>query len=364
MRVLVDIGHPAHVHLFKNAIWKLEENGHEIQITARNKEITTYLLEAYGFDYVNLGDHKKTMVGKAFGILQRDYALYKVAKKFNPDVLVGGVGNLYMAQVSRLVRKPSIIFDDTEHAYLEHLLCDSFATVICTPSCFKKDLGPKQIRYNGYHELAYLHPNYFTPDPSVLDELELKEGERFIIMRFVAWDASHDAGHKGISMEMRRRFVSELEKYGRVLITSESELPAEFEPYRVKVASEKMHDLLYYAATYVGEGGTMATEAAVLGIPSVYISSLVGTMGNFEELETKYDLIQSFRKPADALKATHNILSDENSKTVWQKRREILLSEKIDVTKFMTEFIEGYPESFKIMKENPTLILDVCLQMS
>jgi predicted glycosyltransferase len=342
MRILVDIGHPAHVHLFKNAIWKLKENGHEIKITARNKEITTNLLEAYDLDYVNLGDHKKTMVGKAFGILQRDYALYKVAKKFKPEVLVGGVGNLYLAQVSRLLGKPSIIFDDTEHAYLEHLLCHPFATVICTPSCFKKDLGPKQIRYNGYHELAYLHPNYFTPDPSVLGELELKEGERFIIMRFVAWDASHDVGQKGISMEMRRRLVSEIEKYGRVLITSESELAAEFEPYRIKVAPERIHDLLYYAALYVGEGGTMATEAAVLGTPSVYISSLVGLMGNFEELETKYDLMQAFIEPDDALKAIHNILSEENSKSMWQKRREILLSEKIDVTKFMVEFIEKY----------------------
>ena len=137
-----------------------------------------------------------------------------------------------------------------------------------------------------------------------------------------------------------------------MLITSESELPVEFEPYRVKVAPEKMHDLLYYAALYVGEGGTMATEAAVLGTPSVYISSLVGTMGNFEELETKYDLMQAFREPDDALEATHNILSDESSKSVWQKRREILLSEKNDVTTFMTEFIEGYPESFKILKEN------------
>ena len=340
MRVLVDISHPAHVHLFKNAIWKLKEDGHEVQITARNKEITTHLIGAYGFDYVNLGTHKKTMIGKAFGILQRDYALYKVVKKFKPDVLVGGVGNLYVAQVSRLVRKPSIIFDDTEHAYFEHWLCDSFATVICTPSCFKKDLGPKQIIYNGYHELAYLHPNYFAPDQSVLGKLGLKEGERFIIMRFVAWDAGHDVGHKGISMEMRWQFVTELEKYGRVLITSESELPLEFESYGIKLAPEKMHDLLYYAALYVGEGGTMASEAAMLGTPSVYISSLVGTMGNFEELETIYGLVYSFSDSSAALEKALHFLDDENSKILWQKKREKLLRDKIDVTKWMKELIE------------------------
>ena len=344
MRVLVDITHPAHVHLFKNAIWKLKEDRHEIQITARNKEITIHLLEAYDFDYVNIGDHKKTMVGKAFGILQRDYALYKVAKKFKPNVLVGGVGNLYVAQVSRLLGKPSIIFDDTEHAYLEHLLCDPFATAICTPSCFKKDLGPKQIRYNGYHEFAYLHPNYFTPDPSVLDELGLKEGERFIIMRFVAWNASHDVGHKGISMDMRRRFVSELEKYGRVLITSESELPAEFEPYRVKVAPEKMHDLLYYAALYVGEGGTMASEAAVLGTPAVYTNTL--RMGYTDEEEYKYGLIFNLSSNEesyeDIIKKTVELVAQDDLKMEWEKKKDHLLNDKIDVTKFMIETIERY----------------------
>jgi predicted glycosyltransferase len=293
VRILVDIGHPAHVHLFKNMIWGMEKKGHEIKVTTRDKDITIHLLNAYSFDFENMGKNKKCLINKLFGILEFDYKLLKIAKSFNPDIFIGA-GSIYATHIAAILRKPFISFDDTEHSTEQYKLYAPFATAICTPSCFKKDLGPKQIRYNGYHEVAYLHPYYFTPDPSVLDELGLKAGERFIIIRFVAWDASHDVGQKGINMEMLRRFVSELGKYGLVLITSESELPAEFAPYRVKVAPEKMHDLLYYAVLYVGEGGTMATEAAVLGTPSVYISSLVGIMGNFEELETKYDLIQAF----------------------------------------------------------------------
>jgi len=340
MKVLVDIGHPAHVHFFKNAIWKLESKDHEVQITARDKEIALYLLEAYGFKYHNLGENQKGLAKKAIGMLKIDFEMYKVVKKFNPDVLIG-IHSPYVAQVSKLLRKPSLIFTDTEHAKLANILTFPFATAICTPSCFKKDIGLKQIRYNGYHELAYLHPNYFTPDSSVLDELGLKEGERFIIMRFVAWDASHDVGHKGISIEMRRRFVSEFKKYGRVLITSESELPADFEPYRAKIAPENMHDLLYYAALYVGEGGTMATEAGILGTPSIFISSLVGSMGNFEELEDKYGLVYSFREPLSALSATLKILENSESKEEWNAKRKILLNETNDVTPLIVENIEG-----------------------
>jgi len=339
MKVLIDIGHPAHVHFFKNAIWKLQSKGHEVIITTRDKEVTLDLLNAYGFEYHNFGKNRKGLINKAIGMVITDFQLYKVAKNFNPDVLTG-IHNPYVAHIGKLLKKPSLIFTDTEHAKLANRLTFPFATTIYTPSCFKGDLGPKHIRYDGYHELAYLHPDYFTPDPSVLDELELKEYERFIILRFVAWDASHDVGHKGISMEVRRRFVTELEKYGRVLITSESELPAEFESYRIKVAPEKMHDLLYYAALYIGEGGTMATEAGILGTPSIYFSSLVGMMGNFETLEDKYGLVYSYSDHPFALKSAINILKISDSKEHWIDKRQRLLNETIDVTSYIVKRIE------------------------
>jgi len=339
MRIIVTLGHPGHVHLFKNVIKILEHRGHIIKIIAADRGILLRLLDSINFKYEILDKHRKGISIKGFGLVLREYRLIKIVKKFKPDICVG-MGPIPLAHVSRLFNIPIISFTDTEHDKFERFLSDPFVTTIFTPSCFKKDLGPKQIRYNGYHELAYLHPNYFTPEPSVLDELGLKENERFIIMRFVAWDASHDVGHKGISIEMRRRFVGELEKYARVLITPESELPADFEPYQAKIAPENMHDLLYYAALYVGEGGTMATEAGILGTPSIFISSLVGSMGNFEELEDKYGLVYSFRDPLSALSATLKILENSESKEEWNTKRKILLNETNDVTSFIVKNIE------------------------
>ncbi|OEU61372.1 MAG: hypothetical protein BA867_10795 [Desulfobacterales bacterium S5133MH16] len=353
MRILVDIGHPAHVHLFKNMIWQMEKKGHEIKITTRDKDITIRLLNAYGFDFENLGKNKKGLVNKVFGMLEFDYKLLKIAKSFNPDIITG-VGSIYAAHVAALLRKPYISFDDTEHSTEQYRLYAPFATAICVPSCFKKDIVPKHIRYNGYHELAYLHPNYFTPDLSVLDELGLKEGERFIIMRFVAWNASHDVGHKGISIEMRRRFVMELGKYGRVLITSESELPAEFEPYQIAVAPEKMHDLLYYATLLVGESATMASECAVLGTPSIFID--FAGRGYTDEQEKKYGLVYNFSESQtmqeNALEKAIELLEDECVEKKWDEKRLKLLSETVDVTKFMVNLIEKYPESLHGVTSN------------
>ena len=354
MKILVDICHPAHVHLFKNMIWILQNKGHEIKITCRDKDVVLDLLNAYDFKYAIIGSHKKTRLKKAFELISADYKLYNIAKKFRPDILVGGDGNIYVTHISWLTGKKSIVFNDGDDLLYEFPMMTPFASVICTPSCFKKDLGKKQIRYNGYHELAYLHPNYFTPNLAVLEEHGLSRDDTFIILRFIAWSGSHDVGQHGI--ENKIELVRELEKYGRVFITSEGLLPKELEKYKITVSPEKLHDLLYYASLYVGDGGTTASEAAVLGTHAVFVSTIVSGYLYDEE---NYGLVYVFSDPKtgekEGIKRTLELLKDNNLKNDAWERRKKLLNDKIDVTVFMVWFIENYPESFEEMKENPEI---------
>jgi len=345
MKILVDIGHPAHVHLFKNIIWNLEKDGHEVKITARDKEITLYLLNAYGFKYEKIGKHHKKLLNKLLGLIARDYKLYKVARKFKPDIFISH-GSMYAAHVAKLLGKPHISLEDTEHSTGQIRLYAPFTDVILTSTCFKLDLGKKQVRYTGYHELAYLHPNYFNPDPSVLDDLGLSKDDKFIMLRFVSWSASHDIGDRGFTNLMDA--VKSLEQYGRILITSEKKLPPELERYNIIVPPEKIHHLLYFADLYIGESATMASESAMLGTPSIFVST--SRRGYTDELESKYGLVYNFSDPKRgqeyALEKAFELLENENIKREWREKRIKMLSEKIDVTKFMTEFIENYPESF------------------
>jgi len=357
MKILVDVEHPAHVHFFKNMIWKLEEKGHKVKVVARATDTTLNLLNAYKFKYDNLGKHRKNLFSKIVELIIKDCKLYKIAKEFQPDILTS-VSSESMAHVSRLIRKPHIAFQDTEHAKLTIWLTNPFSDVICTPSCFKRDFGKKQVRYNGYHELAYLHPNYFKPDSAVLDDLGLSKDDKFIIMRFVSWSAVHDIGQYGISS--RKDLVSKLEKYGQVLISSEGKIEKEFEKYKLKASPEKFHSLLYYAQLYIGEGGTTATEAAILGTPSIHVSSTAKYCGNFEDLHKNYRLIYTFSDDRQALEKAIEILEDPDSKRKWRRRREKMLKEKIDVTAFMTDFIENFPESFYELREKE--LEDKCSQ--
>lgn len=339
MKILVDIGHPSHVHFFRNAIHELEKRGHKVKITARNKDTTLDLLDAYDLEYEYLGENQKNLAMKATNMLTSDYKLHKIAKKFKPDILTG-FSSIYAAHIGKLIGKPAIIFTDTEHDKICNYMINKFATTICTPRCFKKDFGPKQEYYEGYKELAYLHPDYFKPNPEILESTDLENGEDFIVLRFVSWNAIHDRGHQGITN--KKEVIEELKKYGRILITSETHLPNELKDYIIRLQPQKIHDLLYYAKMCVSEGATMATEAGILGTPTVYISSLCKTMGNFDELEKRYGLVYSHTNQNKGIETTKKILETKNSKKEWKKKRDRLLREKIDVTNWVVNFLEKY----------------------
>ena len=88
-------------------------------------------------------------------------------------------------------------------------------------------------------ELAYLRPNYFSPDLSVLELQGVKKGEKYAILRFVKWNANHDLGHTGITPENKIKAVQEFAKHARIFISSESELPAELESFKKKFHLKK-----------------------------------------------------------------------------------------------------------------------------
>lgn len=357
MKVLVDIGHPAHLHFFKNIIINLKSHGHEIVITARDTEIIKYLLNIYGFDFFILGKHGVGIFQKATGLLIKNYNLYKIAKEFKPDLLIG-IGNEYISQISFLINKPSIVFTDTEDATLTHFLTVPFAHVMITPQVFKKDFGKKHVRINGFKEVAYLHPSHFFPCPR--EELNLSLNEKIIIVRFISWGAAHDHNLKGINHEEKLEFIKTLSKYGKVLITSEKQLDGDLEKYRIHIPAEKMHSLLYYSDLYIGEGGTMAVEAGVLGTPAIHIESTSDgratgeTCGNFLELRDTYGLIYFYPTQQLALKKAIEILENPDSKHEWQDKKQKLWANVDDVTTWFTKFIEDYPERFyQYKKDNP-----------
>lgn len=338
MKAIFTIQHPAHVHLFRNTIDELERKGHDVSVFVREKDIVIELLDLYEISYTILAGKANSFVELAGRQAEYEFRLLKHAKRIDPDVMVA-MGEPGVAHVSTLLNCPGIIFTDTEHAWLQNILAFPFADRICTPICYQGNINSKQIRYEGYHELAYLHPNRFTPDPSSLNEIGLTEEDSFTILRLNAWKAAHDVGDSGLT-EIHD-VVSRLEDAGtEVIITSEPDLPNSLEQYNSEVPLHKMHDLLYYADLLIGESATMAAESAVLGTPAVFIST--SRRGYTDELGDRYGLVYTFSgadRQEVGIEKSLSIL-EESDQVQWERRRNRLLEDKIDTTEFILEQID------------------------
>jgi len=333
MNILIDIGHPAHVHVFKNYYHEMVSEGHHVHFTCREKECTIDLMDKYGLPYDLLGKPFKGAIKKVAGLAIFGKRLHRVAKREQIDLFLS-ISSMYAAHVAAYMRKPHIVLDDTEHSRFEHMLYKPFSSLVLTPSCFEKNMGKKHVRYDGFHELAYLHPHYFFPEDRIRQDLGLASDERFALLRFVSWNAGHDIKAVGLSIDQKREIVEKLQQTCKVFISSEKELPADLEGKRISIEPHQMHQVLAAADLYIGEGASMASECAMIGTPAIYVNSL--DAGTLKEQEA-YGLIKGFRNYTGVLEEINSIMALPDLKKAYRKRLNTMLAEKIDVTKMLLQ---------------------------
>ena len=216
MNILIDIAHPAHVHLIRNTYSELIKRGHKVFVTVKDIPAAKLLLEQYQIPYIYLGGKNDSLIGKVF--MQLIYNLKIWWLVLSEKIEIGFGSSLTMTHISRITKMHSIILDDdddeAEPLFVKY--AHPFADVVLSPACVSR-ASKNGIAYNGYHELAYLHPRRFTPDSSVLTEIGLKEGDIYFILRFNAFKAHHDVNVHGLSIENKRRLIACLEKKGKVI---------------------------------------------------------------------------------------------------------------------------------------------------
>ena len=357
MRLQFYLGHPAHFHLLKNVIQKLQVKGHDIAVLIKKKDILEDLLKNSNIKFTNIlsEGRKDTRLGILWGMLKRDFRSRLFAKKFKPDLLIGT--SVENSHLTKFMGIPSININEDDAAVvpLYAKLSYPWASAILTPVvCNNGKWENKSIKYNSYHELAYLHPNHFTPNKNVVKNY-FSPDQPYFILRFAKLKAHHDTGIDGINAIIARELIELLNPHGKVYITSERTLESEFEPYRIAINPLDMHHVMAFATLYIGDSQTMAAEAGVLGIPFIRFNDFVGRISYLAELEDKYKLGFGIKpnQPEVLYEKVKELISNPNLANEFQLRRRKMLSEKIDYAAFLVWFIENYPESVKIMKENP-----------
>ncbi|MFA5293183.1 MAG: DUF354 domain-containing protein [Phycisphaerae bacterium] len=341
MRFIFDLGHPAHFHLFKNAIIELEKAGHEVHIVARQKDCLTSLLDKAGLKYIAIPRSKTGLLASGIQNIRTFRTVYKIARQKPTDFIVGT--SLVAPYAAGLVGAKSIIFnaDDSKVVPLFTKLAYPFAHYIVTPESLNDDYGKKHIKHPSLHELAYLHPDRFQPNRNILKELGVGENEKYFLVRLVSLTAHHDIGEKGLSSEQAHLIVNKLLKHGKVFISAEKVLEKEFEPYLLKVDVDKIFDVMAFAQIVVGDSQTMIRESAVLGTPSIRCNTFVGRLSVIEDLQNKGLTCGFLPKDFDKLlECLDNWLANDKIKEQVRLKRDKFLGQKVDLTGWMIDFFE------------------------
>lgn len=339
MRILIEAHHPAHIHFFKNAIRIWREHRHEVLLLGRERDVMRKLLEACDWiPYRLISRAGKSNRFPAREMVARQWAVASAIRSMRPDIVVSVMGSY--TQPAFLFGVPNIVFTDSEFQHFNHRIAHPFATRIYTPACFTKPLGPKQVRYPGYHELAFLHPHYFKPDPAVLAHLDGAGARQYLLLRLSAWDTLHDIGQRGFAGYLAEA-IAELSARTRVFIIPEAGLDlGELEPYRLRLPPHMFHDALAFSRLVITEGASTASEAACLGVPAIYVSST--SRGYLDDQAKRYQLVHDFRSPEAALERALTLLDEYPDSTWLLEQQARLVQDHIDVTDFVVREIEGF----------------------
>lgn len=354
MNILIDVNHPAHVHMFRCFAHEMIDRGHKVLFTTRDKEFEKKILDAERLPYVNLGRKRDGKISRVLFNLQCAWRVWCIARRFKADLLLSH-GSIVAAHVARLLGKPAIAFEDTFNMEQVRLYLP-FTSVVLTSDYDHQIHSEKVIKYPGYNELLYMHPKRFTP--MTREEVERLLGigasMRYVLLRFVSWHATHDRGHKGISLEKKIEAVRQMSRYARVFISSEAELPSELAAYRLPTAPEMIGHVTAHATLVFGESATMVSEAAMLGVPGIYLDN-TGRLYT-QDLQERYGLCwcysESLEDQSAAITKALEILAQDPAILAvdMRKRAEKLMCEKIDVTGWLVWLVENYPSSVDVVR--------------
>jgi hypothetical protein len=300
----------------------------------QDKDRSFELLDACGMDYVKAGHTTgSNLVQKAFLFVWQSINYTIRSLRFRPDILIGRASPM-MAIAAWVCRRPHLIYEDTEVSKFSLTICKRLSKKILTPRTFLTDLGKAQQRVDTYKELFYLHPGVFTPSREVLRNAGFNPDEPYVLLRFVAWNASHDVGKKGLNDEEKLVLIRQLETAGvRVWVSSEKPLPETLEAYRLQTPYPLIHHVLAFARLVYSEGATMASEAVMLGTHALYVNEI--RSGSTKEQQERYALLYCFHGADDrytlATQKAMELLSLPDLQTLGQEKRQTLLREKSDI---------------------------------
>ena len=328
MRVWIDITNSPHVPFFRPLIRLLEEDGHEVDVTARAFAQTEQLLELHGIDATIVGAHGgRSRFGKSRAMASRLRQLRHWAKPRRFDAALSH-GSYDLTLTARRLRIPSTTTFDYEFALAQHQFGARAATRVVVPEAIPAERlrryglrPPKLVRYPGLKEEYYLAD--FEPDPDVPSQLGVDPARILVVLRPPPDVALYHRSGNPLFPRTLERLGRRDDVHAVVLPRTEEQrayvrslsLPSVIVPERAVDAQS----LMAAADLVISAGGTMNREAVALGVP-VY-TEFAGKLGGVDEQLIRDSRLRVLTDP-DAIELKRR--SGDEAVAIRRKPRHLL----------------------------------------
>lgn len=279
MRLWIDLANSPHVPFFRALANRFVDQGHEIEITAREFAETIPLAQAAGFEPQVVGAHAgRAVSAKAGSLMSRAWALAAWARGRRFDLAISH--NSYSQIVAaRTLGLRTITLMDYEYQPANHLAF-RFASRVIVPASFPaqslRRFGArvrKVRRYHGTKEDVYLAD--FQADPSFgaqLSELGVNPDNVLVLMRPPAHDALYHRFQNTLFDEALTMLPAN-ENVQVILLPRNDAQRAAYAGKGLIIPARPLDGANLIAASdlVISAGGTINREAAALGVPAASI---------------------------------------------------------------------------------------------
>jgi len=349
--VIFDILHYVHLNFYKHAIKNLVRENINVYVVIRPRGnlVSVFKKECPNLPYVLVGKHRKTIIGKIFDMIERDMSLLRYLSKIKFEA---GVGDFHLAQTTRFFKKPSIsLVDDIEYK-LAYYLVKSSATWILMPKSIPAR-GKNLLKYDGFKELAYLHPNHFKPNKKALEQYGLNPYE-YVFIREVS---SASLNYQKLKMGKLSKILDYLKEMDLKIVLSieDKSLINLFKEHCIilKEPVEDIHSLLSFANFTISSGDSMARESCLAGTPAIYTGGRDMVINNELIKRSCMFKVEDEKNIKDTI---DYIISNDIKKEVEAKIKHAIEHEWVDTTQVILDVLLGtiYKDKSLIEKYKPT----------
>lgn len=277
MKIWFDISNSPHINLFAHLIRELEGEGHKVIITCRPLANTIDLLDLHGFRYEIIGEHYGAKFSKkVFGYPIRVAQLVRYLRPKGIDVAISQ-SSFHSPVVARILGFRSIYMNDNEHAMgnIPSFLAASRILVpeFLSDANLKRQWAPldRVRRYPGVKEGIYLWALQERLDSAVHQKQPDRRASVYV--RPEPWTAQY---YKGDRNFMDALLLGIKEKVDVTLLPRGKAQGAHYRAeafggIRIVDTALDIADIAPDCDLFVGAGGTMTREMAVLGIPTISV---------------------------------------------------------------------------------------------